>query len=133
MHIVPASRFSPPKDARVPRIELNWPPDSASVYESPIVMQAAASDAEQVEFFRDGVSLGVVKAAPFAMQLRPSAAGSYRVFARATGTTGLSADTPMARVTYSAPKASSIPKGWAEIGVNKLPATGLGRFVDGTF
>ncbi|MBI5770408.1 MAG: immunoglobulin domain-containing protein [Verrucomicrobia bacterium] len=80
---------------------------SSSVLGASVTIAATASDADgtiaSVEFFANGVSLGVDTTAPYSVTVTPSASGAYALTAKATDNSGLSTTSAAVSVTVTVP------------------------------
>ena len=87
-----------------PSVSLTSPADGAQLGNAPVTVtvSANASDSngvQQVEFFRNGVSLGVDTTTPYSITWSNAAAGSYSLTARATDNLGASTTSSPVNVT----------------------------------
>ena len=103
-----ATTTSPPVVITVrnqpPAVSITSPADGAQLGNAPatVTVSASASDGngvKQVEFFRDGVSLGVDMTAPYGVTWNSAAVGSYTLTARATDNLNATTTSNPVRVT----------------------------------
>lgn len=135
--IIPPDRLTPPPGVAPLSVRLVEP--ASKVMARPqslrLVASAANHDARvrQVEFFADARLLGKASQRPWQFDWRQPPAGYYRLWARATDTTGFSAASEPVLVAIGGKDAPMLPNGWLELPVGKEVAGVSASFAQGVF
>ncbi len=126
---VPSSAFTPPTGTVPPVVAISSPvAGEVKLTTRPVVLEAAASDADgqvrKVEFFADGVLVGMAEQAPWRAEWKNPTRGYHKLTAKATDDAGISVVSEAMALAVAGNADGSLPSPWLEMPVGKMEPLG---------